>query len=420
MSDSAAPLPGPIFYLTGEYPRATDTFIQREVAALRALGADVRPASIRRTGPEHHITDWQKREAAETFNVLATAKSPLALLGAHARLLARAPGRWVRAWALAVRMRPPGLKGLLWQIFYALEAGVLADRMQAAGAVHLHNHFGDSSCSVAVLAAEMAGLPYSYTMHGPGEFFEPMRWRIDIKIARAAFVAAISHFARGQGMIFADQAHWDRIKIVHCGVDPALYPAPEGPPGQRLLFVGRLAAIKGVVLLLEAVAALAPRFPELRLVLVGDGPEAAALKARASDLGIAERVRFTGYLGPEGVAEELARADLFVLPSFAEGVPVVLMEAMAAARPVIAPHVAGVPELVEDGVSGFLAAPGDLQGLIGQIETVLSDPEAAHAMGRAGRAKVVAEFDSGTEAAWLLRLFQGAVSGKLPDGVRPE
>jgi glycosyltransferase involved in cell wall biosynthesis len=292
--------------------------------------------------------------------------------------------------------------------------------MQARGIVHLHNHFGDSSCSVAVLAAAMAGVPYSYTMHGPGEFFEPMRWRIDLKIARAAFVAAISHFARGQGMIFADQAHWDRIKIVHCGVDPGLYPAPEGEAGKRLLFVGRLAAIKGVVLLLQAVAALKDRHPDLRLTLVGEGPEAAALKARAADLGVAEIVVFTGYLGPEGVAEELARADLFVLPSFAEGVPVVLMEAMAAGRPVIAPHVAGVPELVEDGVSGFLAAPGDLQGLIGQIEAILSDPARAAAMGRAGRAKVAAEFDSAAEAAWLLRLFQGSLAGRLPAGLRPE
>ncbi len=427
MSDTPPSLPGPIAYLTGEYPRATDTFIQREVAGLRALGAEVLTCSVRATDTAHHVGEEQKREHANTFQVQRTAKNPVALARAHLSLLRAAPRRWFGAAALAWRSRPPGLKALLWQGFYFLEAGVLAAQMRARGAVHLHNHFGNSSCSVAMIAAHMADLPYSYTMHGPAEFFEPTYWRIDEKIARASFTACISHFSRAQGMIFADQKHWPKMRIVHCGVDPALYDgagdgAGDGaanPRAPQLLFVGRLAAIKGVALLLEAFADLRARHPDAGLTLVGDGPERAALEARARDLGLSDAVLFTGYLGQSDVAVQLLKSDIFVLPSFAEGVPVVLMEAMAARRPVIAPRVAGVQELVEDGVSGYTVPPGDLETLSARIETLLGDPALRMRMGAAGRAKVVAEFDAAQEAAWLLRLMAGSLGDGLPEGLRP-
>ncbi|MEL6169583.1 MAG: glycosyltransferase family 4 protein [Pseudomonadota bacterium] len=414
------PLPGPVAYLTGEYPRATDTFIQREVAGLRALGAEVLTTSIRQTDASHHVGDEQRTEFARTFQVQGTAKNPFKLVRAHVRILRRAPGQWFSALGLAARICPPGIKGFFWQIFYFLEAGVLADHMIENGVVHLHNHFGNSSCSVAVIASEMSEIPYSYTMHGPMEFFEPMYWRIDEKVARAAFVACISHYARGQGMIFADQKHWDRMKIVHCGVDPALYNRPSRTPGKTLIFVGRLAAIKGVVLLLEAVAALKAEHPDMRLVLVGDGPEAATLRSKAQELGVADITDFTGYLSQTAVSERLVTSDIFVLPSFAEGVPVVLMEAMAASRPVIAPHVAGVPELVEEGVSGHLVSPGDLDGLVAKIDALLRDPERGAAMGSKGRAKVIGEFDASKEAAWLHELIRRSLNNDLPDRLRPE
>ncbi|PZX13452.1 glycosyltransferase involved in cell wall biosynthesis [Palleronia aestuarii] len=416
MSGSA--ISGPIAYLTGEYPRATDTFIQREVAALRALGIEVLTHSVRATDASHHVGPEQRAEHAATFRVQPAAKRPATLLRSHLSCLGR---RWLAAARLAWRTRPAGLKGSLWQIFYFLEAGVLAARLKEKGVVHLHNHFGNSSCSVAMLASEMSGVPFSYTMHGPMEFFEPQTWRIDAKVARAAFVACISHYARAQGMIFADQSHWERMRIVHCGVDPALYDGAErSGPGKTILFVGRLAAIKGVALLLDAVAALAPDHPDLRLTLVGDGPDRAGLEARARDLGIAEAVTFTGYLGQAEVAEHLARADIFALPSFAEGVPVVLMEAMAARLPVVAPRVAGVPELVADGEAGFVVPPGDPETLKVRLDTLLSDADLRARMGEAGRARVAAEYDAKAEAAWLARLIAGSLEGRLPDGLRPE
>nr|WP_308918173.1 glycosyltransferase [Jannaschia sp. LMIT008] len=374
------------------------------------------------------VDDALRAEQAATFAVLEAARSPRRLLGAQARTFARAPRRWLGAAALAWRMRPPGAKAALWQGFYLLEAGVLADRLHAIGADHLHNHFADSSCSVAMLAARIAGLPFSFTLHGPAEFFAPHHWRLDEKVARAAFVACISHFARSQAMLFSDQGHWNRLRIVHCGVDPDRLPA-RGPAAARagaeagachVVFVGRLAGVKGAPLLLDALARLASDHPGLRATLVGDGPERPALEARAAALGLGDRVAFTGYLSQSGVADTLGVADMLVLPSFAEGVPVVLMEAMATGLPVVTTRIAGVPELVEDGVSGLLVAPGDGAGLARAMDALARDPGRAAAMGRAGRAKVVAEFALPREAAWLRRLLDGSLEGRLPDGLRPE
>ena len=183
----------------------------------------------------------------------------------------RRPGAWLRALRLAWRTRPGGIKLTLYQVFFLAEATVLAHHLRAWGLTHLHNHIAKSSGTVAMLASEMSDIPHSFTLHGPDIFYEPHRWRLDEKIARARFVACISHFARSQAMVFSDPAHWSKLHIVHCGVDPARYdgPPPEAPA--HLLFVGRLAVAKGVPVLFETIQALIADHPDLRLTLVGDG-----------------------------------------------------------------------------------------------------------------------------------------------------
>lgn len=420
--------PGPIAYLTGEYPKVSHTFIEREIAALRGLGLTVLTCTVRRPPPAAVVGAGQQAEAAGTFCILETARSPWRLLAAQAAALRAAPGHWARAAALAWRTRPPGAKALLWQLFYLLEAAVLARHLRAEGVCHLHNHFADSSCTVALLASEMTGIPFSFTPHGPAIFFEPAKWRLDVKTERAAFVACISQFCRSQMMLFSDPAQWGKLKIVHCGVDPAAYgrrrrleavpeaPSREAPeatamPGQgaRILFVGRLAAVKGVPLLLEAFADLAACFPEARLEIVGDGPDRAALEARSAALGLGGQVIFHGYRPSDAVAALMDEVDMLVLPSFAEGVPVVLMEAMASRIPVVASRVAGVPELVEDGISGLLVPPGDVAALSDAVAHLLADPALRARMGGAGRVKVELEFDVGKEAARMGALFDGSL-----------
>ncbi|KRS11896.1 glycosyl transferase family 1 [Roseovarius atlanticus] len=403
-------------YLTGEYPRASDTFIQREIAALRELGHDVLTCSVRTTGAEHLVGPEQRDEHARTFKLLESCKKPLTVLRAHLHWL-RWPARYLSALALAWQAAPAGLKGRTYNLIYFIEAGVLAQHLAEQNVAHLHNHIAKSSCTVAMLASKLSGIPYSFAIHGPDIFFEPIHWRIDKKAEHARFVACISEFCRSQLMCFADAAHWTKFHIVHCGIEPGRYRASPHE-GQRLLFVGRLAGVKGVPVLLEALAGVSDR-PDWHLDLIGDGPERKAIEARARALNLSDRVTFHGYRSQADVAEALGRTDLFVLPSFAEGLPVVLMEALAAAVPVVTTRIAGVSELVADGESGLLVPPGDAEALRWAITKLLDDPERRRRMGEAGRVKVAEAFDIRNEAAWLSALVEGYAADSPPTTKRP-
>ena len=404
--------------LTGEYPRASDTIIQREVAHLRAVGHEVLTCSIRTTGAEHLVGPEQREEHARTFKVLDAVRNPVTTLKAHLRWM-KTPGRYLSALGLAWRTAPKGIKGRVYNLIYFIEAGVLGAKLADEGVSHLHNHIAKASCTVAMLAGELSGLRWSFTIHGPDIFFEPHHWRIDEKAARAAFVSCISHFCRSQLMCFADAQHWHKLHIVHCGVDPTRYAPNPVESGLRALFVGRLAGVKGVPILIDAAARLAGAYPDLTLRLVGDGPDRKALEAEVAKRGLQDRIVFLGYKSQAEVAEELARTDVFVLPSFAEGVPVVLMEAMAAQVPVLTTRIAGVPELVEDGVSGRLVSPGDVDAFAEALDELLSDADLRRSCGAAGRAKVVADYDAAQEARWLSELIVEYAAGRAVSRLRP-
>ncbi len=398
--------------MTGEYLRLSPfVFIHREVAALRQQGFHVETFTIRGlSDPGEAVNDVQREEAKSTFAVLPPSLGRL--LGSHAALLTRSPERWWRALRLAWATRPPGPAALFRQLAYFAEAGIVAERMRERGLVHLHNHFASSSGTVAMLAAELGGFTFSISEHGPDIFYAPEWWRLDAKFSRALFVACISHFCRSQVLIWTPVERWHRVHIVHCGVDPAEFvPRPHGGRGRRLLFTGRLAGVKGVPILLETLARLRERDPGLELTLAGDGPDRAKLEEEARRLGVADGVHFLGYQSSAQVRSLLQETDVFVLPSFAEGVPVVLMEAMASGVPVVATQVAGVSELVEDGVSGFVVPPGDVDALAGAIARLLDDSELRGRFGAAGRRAVEREFDVGREAGWLGEVISSALEG---------
>ncbi|WEK03737.1 MAG: glycosyltransferase [Candidatus Devosia phytovorans] len=414
-------LPARIAYATGEYPKVSHTFIQREIEALRQQGLSVETFSIRRPASSSVLSD-QRTEEEQTYYVLENCKRLGIFLGAHLRKLVRSPAVYFQVLSLAWRMRSPGLKGLLYQIFYFAESVLLADELNRRGITHLHNHFGDSSCTVAMLASVLSGVPYSFTEHGPTIFFEAGKWRLDEKIARARFVVAISHFCRSQLMLFSAPEHWDKIAIVHCGVIPERYAfAPKTSASKHLVYVGRLEPVKGLLVLLDAVANLRQRHPDLQLTIVGDGTSRPGIEATARELGLAGITRFVGYRTSAEVAAHLADADLLVLPSFAEGVPVVLMEAMASGRPVIASRVAGVQELVQDGIAGFTVPPGDVTTLAQRIEQLITDPALCARMGHAGRQIVEREFSIAAEARRLGDLMTGpGTPAPLRIGARAE
>ncbi len=417
-----------IAYLTGEYPRVTDTFIQREVAELRRLGATVQPFSVRRPRHEQALSPAQKEERDRTSYLLPA--HPFRLLNAQIKLLRR-PSRYFSALALAWKTRQLGIRGTLYQGVYFLEAGLLVDLLHQQNIAHLHNHIGDSSGTVTMLASALGDFGYSFTLHGPGIFFEPMRWHLDEKISRAKFVCCISQFCRSQAMIFAPIAAWPKLQIIHCGVNPQSFDQPleaSAAPrsgqvsnsinclstalnsGQRLLYVGRLAAAKGLPILLKSLAMLVSAHPTVHLTVVGEGPDRELLERQVAALDMAAHVDFVGSQPPDQVRRYLQAADVFVMSSFAEGVPVVLMEAMMAQRPVVATQIAGVSELVEDGVSGFLVPPSDVERLRDRIHQLLSDKSLRQQLGQQGQRRVRESFNIHHEAKKLYALMVAAIA----------
>jgi colanic acid/amylovoran biosynthesis glycosyltransferase len=354
-------------YMTGEYARVTDTFIQREVMTLRALGHHVQTFSVRKPPKEENIGAETMAARKSTVYLLP----PRGIFAAHLAQLLSSPRRYFSALALAWKNCPPGVRAMALQIAYFAEAAMLARLIKKHSLSHLHNHFADSSCSVAAIAAEMGGFTFSITMHGPAELYEPNFWWIGEKIRRALFVNCISHFCRSQAMLFAPVDCWEKLRIVHCGVDPDLFEVKRHQgPGERLLFVGRLAKAKGLPILLEATA----KVEGATLDIAGDGPDRSMLEDKARSLSISDRVNFLGYQSQQQVRKLLTQADVFVMSSFAEGLPVVLMEAMAAGVPVVATDVAGIPELVRDGHSGLLVSPGDASAAGKRICEIASRP----------------------------------------------
>lgn len=407
----------PVAYLTSEYPKFSHTFIQREVSALRAEGEDIITCAIRRPQEEALTGPEEREEHRGTFAIMERARNPLSLLADIASIKLLRLGGVLSALKLAVTERASGLRGLIYAFFYLAEAMVLARHLRRANVRRLHIHFANPACTVGMLAARILRIPYSFTLHGPSDFMDTDQSRLGAKLTNAEFVACISNYARGKAMAHLTPDHHAKLHIIHCGGMPARYTSAPPPSGQNILFVGRLADVKGVPLLLEAFSRLRANHPKAALTIVGDGELRDELQANARAKNLTN-VRFTGAIGQSEVAEELARSAIFVLPSYAEGVPVVLMEAMAAGRPVVTSRITGIPELVEDGASGFLTEPGDIDALTQAIETLLSDPDMGAALGQVGRAKVIADFDIESEAKRLHALFTAYDAGTSPDQVR--
>ncbi len=281
------------------------------------------------------------------------------------------------------------------------------------GAQHLHAHFGTNSAEVAMLAHALGGPRFSFTVHGPEEFDKPQFIHLGEKMRRAAFVVAISSYGRSQLFRWVEHAHWPKVKVVHCGLERAFHevPAVPLPAAPRLVCVGRICEQKGQQLLVQAAGVLAARGVAFELVLAGDGEMRPEVERLIAGLGLQGRVRITGWISSNQVREEILAARALVLPSFAEGLPVVIMEAMALRRPVLTTYVAGIPELVRPGENGWLFPAGDVEALAMAMGDCLAQPgEVLQAMGEAAYRRVLERHDIDTEAAKLAGLFREAVA----------
>jgi len=394
-----------VAYIVNQYPKVSHSFIRREILAIERRGIAVQRIAMR--GWDADIVDpADRREMELTQHVLRQGVWPL--IRSTLLMFIKAPVKFVLTFLLAGSMAEASDRSTSRHWIYFAEACVVALWVEESGATHLHAHFGTNSTDVAMLASKLTGLPYSFTAHGSQEVDRPLAIGLQEKIERSSFVAAVCSFGRSQLYRWVGHDHWSKINVVHCGLDELFRVAPPSASNDSstIVCVGRLSSEKGQFLLLDALRSVLDQGHECQLVLAGDGELRKPIEERIAELDLGAHVRITGWISGEQVRAEILRARALVLASFTEGLPVVIMEAMAMSRPVIATYVGGIPELVLDGETGWLVPAGDVQRLADALRRSLAatSDELAR-MGQLGRARVLERHDVDDAAAQLAKLF---------------
>lgn len=395
-----------IAYVLNTYPAGSQTFIRREIRALEDLGVSVQRIALR--GWDAVVVD--PRDEDERHRTHYVLRRGLAMLaGSVLRTLLRHPVRLARGVAQAVALSRLSERGLAYHLAYLCEACRVAELARTLQADHLHAHFGTNAAEVVMLARVLGAPGYSFTVHGPEEFDGPAALHLREKVENSVFVVAISSYGRSQLFRWLPHWAWSKVKVIHCGIDQEFQrEASSAPPTtRRLVCVGRLCEQKGQVLLIEAAGLLADQGLAFELILAGDGDMRATLESLIAQRGLQQHVRITGWLTSAQVREEMLSARALVLPSFAEGLPVVLMEAMALGRPVLTTAIAGIPELVEHRTHGWVIPAGDIRALAEAMQDVLSAPgERLAEMGAHARQKVLGRHCADEGARRLLHFIR--------------
>ena len=394
-----------IAYFVNQYPKVSHSFIRREINALERLGIEVERYALR-TDAAELVDKKDKEELSKTTYLLR--ESFGVFLKACFILFLKNPLHFFKTVVSTVKLGWNSDRGLLRHFVYFLEACLLVRWSLASKVTHIHSHFGTNSTTVVMLAHLLGGPKYSFTVHGPEEFDKPEFISIGEKIKHATFVAAISSFGKSQLFRWIEHDLWDKVKVVHCGLEKAFYDIDIEPATQnkRMVCVGRLCEQKGQLLLVEAAVKLIEEGEELQLILAGDGPMRADIEALIEQHDLAEKIQITGWISSDRVRKELLDSAVLVLPSFAEGLPVVIMEAMALGRPVITTYIAGIPELVIPGENGWLVPAGSFEALVSTMRLVLqtSDIELQR-LGNNARQRVIERHNIDTEAKKLAMFF---------------
>ena len=400
-----------IAYLVNQYPKVSHSFIRREIAGLEACGIKVARFAIRSCSSEL-VDGADKLELEKTRIVLDVGIG--GLLFSLLRVAITRPFPFLRALWLTLKIGLGSERGLLNHLAYLAEACILLGWFSKSEITQVHAHFGTNSTTVAMLCHVLGGPPYSFTVHGPEEFDKTRLISLPEKIKRAAFVVAVSSFGKSQLYRWCEHEHWSKIHVVHCGVDEMfLRKPPTGVPNEpQLVCVGRLSEQKGHLLLIEAARRLAAEGCQFKLVLAGDGELRSQIETMIAQFELQECIEITGWVSNTEVQKQILASRALVLPSFAEGLPVVIMEALALGRPVISTYIAGIPELVEPGTCGWLVPSGSVEALTAVMRSVLQLPVAQlEQMGKTGAERVAQQHDVATEASKLATLFR---SGSEP------
>jgi glycosyltransferase involved in cell wall biosynthesis len=405
-------------YVVTHYPKLSQTFVANEIAELRRHGIDVVPFSLNPPDDSDLRTDAACREQQRTFYIKAAGPVPMLLAGL--RCAARDLGGTARFAVRALRSAGWDLKGLAWRAFHIAEAMLVREHCRRNGIGHLHAQFGQATATVAWLAHDLdvaigdGALTWSFTIHGFQDFVNESQTRLDLKAAGAQFVVCVSDFTRSQLMRVTEPDDWERFHVVRCGIDFdrfAFAPRPRVSSPPVICTVGRLSAEKGHNVLLDALARLRATGSDAVVELIGDGEHRAAIEEHARRLGVLDVVRFLGELPPDEVARHLAAADVFCLPSFAEGLPVSIMEAMAVGTPVVTTYVSGIPELAVDRETAMVVPAGNAKQLAYALASVLADEHLRETLVTNALRRVRAQHDLHDNVAVLASLFAPAEVG---------
>lgn len=404
-----------IAYLMNSYPMTSTTFIRREIESLEELNVDVKRYAVRHWDEvlvdPLDIAEQKKTHYLLTKNVGGLFAAFLLVLIGNLPGMLRALKMW---WAVCRNSGGAGVR----HVAYLLQAAYFYRVTRQDGIEHVHSHFSTNATTVAMLAHAMGGSGYSFTAHGPDEFVDPVSQSLALKMEHAKFAVAISNYCRVQLVRFSSYDHFDKIKIIHCGLKMNEFTMRDsfGASNQNFVCVGRLCPQKGQLLIPPALAALKDEFPGLKVHFVGDGESRAALEAAIEKHGVARQVELHGWKSNVEVRRMVSLSRAFLLPSFAEGLPVVIMEAFALGRPVISTFIAGIPELV-DGSCGWMIPAGSVDDIVTSLRSALkASPEQLTAMAREGRSRVEREHDLTKIAGQLHRHFSVA-SGATPSAV---
>jgi colanic acid/amylovoran biosynthesis glycosyltransferase len=388
----------PLAYLLSQYPAINHPFMLREVRRLRELGFEIQVASVRPPDrPFDKLTPVEQEEVCSTFYIKTSGLE--SLLRAHLATLFTRPASYVRGLFRALRTGPSG-------ILYFAEAVIAGHWMMRHGLSHVHIHY----CStVGWIAARIFPITMSVTFHGQAEFVNPHGFQLREKIRASLFCRAISLHGRSQMLKVIDYREWPKIEVAFLGVDPREFaprPFRAHPDPFQIACVGQLAPVKGQHMLLAAMDLLARDGRRVLLRIAGDGPDRAGLEQDIASRKLARHVVMEGFLNQDKLRALYAECDALALPSFAEGIPVVLMEAMAMEIPCVATWITGIPEIIRHETDGLLAPPGDAEALARAIARLMDDPELRRNLGQLARLRIMEKFDLQRNTEHLAEIFR--------------
>jgi glycosyltransferase involved in cell wall biosynthesis len=411
-----------VAYLLSQYPAVSHTFFFQEILGLRARGVQIVTASINR--PDRPIDTLPAAEAQEARTTMYVKDgNPFATI---LRLLSTAiahPGVVWRGLRAVASVPSLTLAQRGFWLFYLAESLLVGRWMKQREFHHLHVHFGGAVASVGMLTAKAWQIPFSLTIHGPEELLNVDSYHLREKISTARFVFCISDFCRSQLCQWTEPSEWDKFQVIRLGVDPVLL-TPQSrmttsginlpsPRTLELVSVGRLVPAKGHRIFLEAVRILRDRGVSLRVTLIGGGPDLPALQNYLALHQLEDSVTLAGALSHPQTLAQLRRADMFALASFAEGIPVALMEAMSLGLPCVSTFIAGIPELIRSGVDGILVPPANPIALADALESLVSDPAYRRKLGQSGRQRVITQYNLPLNQELLAYSLQARISGEV-------